>query len=629
MLVSMEIVDFCCFIHAKLELEKQGLVWVSGENRDTESATSNGSGKSTLFKALSWGLFGQTIDGERGDKVIRHGQREARVTLVLKDGWEVLRVRRKGSTRLTVSRVGTPLDGDKKVQQEKIIDLLGLDFHAFKNTALFGQNDTSRFASPHTRDAERKDMLHRLLRTGILKDCHKIALARVRETKETLARLEGAETAQQRAIDEAVERHDEAVSQMKRWKKDNELKVHVELAHAKALKVQARRAMSEAPDVDALREKEHELRMAIAKAERDREAAGEQRALANELRIKASSHGAKVTVATSVIVDVERQLDELDGESCPVCDSPLDGEHAARHIASLKERHAKASEEWEKRRKKQKALASRADKVEGASKVLEKATINLPLYRAQLTEVSEGLHEAATVTERAKEMVKRARMHLQRSKELEATANPHTMHFVSATEDIRKGESALSAIRSELYEWRKSQMYQEFWARGFSGQGLPSFILDAVVPMISDRANKYLGVLSDGDITVDVSTQRELKASKGEYRDELEIQWVIEGVPGYPPSGGQQRKIEIAIDLALMDLAESREGAGLDIFIADEILDGLDDEGTARVVQLLQALRKRRGTIFVISHQPAMGEAFERTAHVVKQLGTSYVEFAR
>ena len=51
------------------------------------------------------------------------------------------------------------------------------------------------------------------------------------------------------------------------------------------------------------------------------------------------------------------------------------------------------------------------------------------------------------------------------------------------------------------------------------------------------------------------------KSAKGEMRDEIDISWVIEGVPDKEPSGGQQRKIEVATDLALMDLVGMREKA--------------------------------------------------------------------
>jgi DNA repair exonuclease SbcCD ATPase subunit len=146
------------------------------------------------------------------------------------------------------------------------------------------------------------------------------------------------------------------------------------------------------------------------------------------------------------------------------------------------------------------------------------------------------------------------------------------------------------------------------------------------MPLLTSRANHYLEILTDGDINVDFSTQREMKSSKGEYKDEICIDWTIEGASGYPPSGGQLKKIEIATDLALMDLAISNNPKTPDILCLDEILDGLDDKGVQRVLLLLQELRKKRSTIFVISHDDRMSEVFEKSIVIKKKKGTSCLE---
>ncbi|MGW8177322.1 MAG: AAA family ATPase [bacterium] len=626
MLRELGIRDFCCFEDITLDLHKQGLIWVGGQNNDTEAATSNGSGKSTLFKALTWGLFGQTIDGERGDKVIRHGAKEASVAVALEGGWLIQRVRKKGSTRLALTKSALKVDGDKKALQDKINELLGLDFHAFKNTVLFGQNDTTRFANPMTRDADRKDMLHRLLRTEVLKECHKNVLARVRKTKEVLAGLESAEHIHASTRAEALDRATSVRSSLLAWNIEQSRRIDSALVKAKEFKANANAILKEAPNVDEMIELAEKYEAAISKAEEQQKTATAARTAAAELRIEASTHGAKAAVATSAMTSARTELDELDGDNCPVCGSPLDGEHAAQHIESVKSDLVKAEAERDRQRAECNRLNAEAQIKENEAKSLEKKASTLPRLRKRLAKVQSSIHAAETVAERAKGMVSRARTQLKRSKEIQAESNPHRVHLEEAEKSAKKAEGELKKVKGELHAYRKLQSHQEFWVRGFSGQGLPSFILDAVVPIITERANVYLGVLSDGDIVIDISTQRELKAAKGEFRDELDIQWTIEGVDNYPPSGGQQRKMEIAVDLALMDLAESREGSRLDLFIADEILDGLDVEGTERVVQLLQVLRKRRGTIFVVSHQPSMGEAFEQSINVVKDGGVSTLE---
>lgn len=182
--------DFCLFEAATLPLRKQGLVWICGDNRDTAAATSNGSGKTTLSKALTWCLYGESIDGEDGDEVIREGASRAVVELDLDGGWTIRRERAKGSPKLQLFKDGEPAKESKHDIQARIIELVGLDFAAFRNTALYGQNDIHRFADRRVSDKTRKEALQRLLRAEVLKVCSGIARGRAVERKRELAALE-------------------------------------------------------------------------------------------------------------------------------------------------------------------------------------------------------------------------------------------------------------------------------------------------------------------------------------------------------------------------------------------------------------------------------------------------------
>jgi len=197
---------------------------------------------------------------------------------------------------------------------------------------------------------------------------------------------------------------------------------------------------------------------------------------------------------------------------------------------------------------------------------------------------------------------------------------------------LKKARKKAAGFRKQIKQFESdkrsvqgSLSYVEFWERGFSNQGLPSYILDSVMPFVEKRANVYLRVLADGDIKLGFSTQRELK-SRDEKKDEIEITWEIEGKKNYPPSGGQQKKIEIATDLALMDLVATKEGEHVDLLALDEVLDGLDSEGCRRVLNLLRKLRKHRGSIFVVSHSSDVVEVFEKSIAVVKSGGVSIME---
>lgn len=171
-------------------------------------------------------------------------------------------------------------------------------------------------------------------------------------------------------------------------------------------------------------------------------------------------------------------------------------------------------------------------------------------------------------------------------------------------------------IMSESDELAQDLAHMEFWVKGFSNAGLSSYMMDSVMPALTERANHYLSILADGDITVSFDTQSKLKS--GDTREKLSISWVIEGENDTTPSGGQRKKISIAVDLALMDLVATRERAAVDLLLMDEMLDGLDATGRSRVMSLLGELRQKRSTIVVISHDNTIAELFENTMTVRK-----------
>jgi len=226
------------------------------------------------------------------------------------------------------------------------------------------------------------------------------------------------------------------------------------------------------------------------------------------------------------------------------------------------------------------------------------------------------------------DLARQAREKAAEARTLKDAPNPYLIDLEAATEKVRKLKRARKKASGAMRTLTEDLAHLEFWARGFGPTGLPSFALDTVMPFLTERANHYLKTLSDGDITINFSTQRELKSTAGELRDEIGITWFIEGIENYPPSGGQWKKMEVATNFALMDLVATREGSHVNILCLDECLDGMDREGRQRVVDLLHKLRSERESIFVISHDSDLSEVFERTLTVIKEDGVSRLERA-
>lgn len=637
--------DFCGYESFKLPLLKQGLTWIGAENRDSDAATSNGSGKTSLLKSIPWCLYGESIDGETGDKVIRNGTKCARVEGKIADDsgkvWTVVRERRKGSPLLQLIQPdGKPFKGAKDDTQNKIIDMIGLDFKAFKNTILYGQNDTARFARPTTKDAERKDTLHRAMRTDVLKECQEWVLERMRSLKADISMAEG----ELSRIDAKSGEHDIArlQSDFDGFEAERQEGIDEATAEARRAKGLATAASAEktptkpAVNTAPLRANVAKLEAAskVAEAaESELEALKPQLEKLLEKRLALKNKHNEIETKLQAL---DGQLEALKGSKCPTCTTPLAaGTTAANHKHALAEQHkellgslAAVEERWTEADKRAQEKSDEAKELQRKSgqqpQILREINrINKEISDAERArEAAKAAAEAAS--ERTQHYVDQAKQYLAQAKEWQARTNPHAERLSSAKSKLRELKESRKGFEAKRDAKAEELSYMEFWQRGFGNQGLPSFVLDSVMPYITERANHYLETLADGDIKMNFSTQRELKSAKGEMRDEISISWEIEGLDdSYPPSGGQLKKMEIATDLALMDLVASREGGSIDLLMMDEVLDGLDPEGRQRVLQLLHELRAKRGSIFVISHDAEVAEIFEKSLIVVKEDGVS------
>jgi len=137
----------------------------------------NGNGKSALFDALTWALWGKSRAKDNNDDDLVHlGQSEMEVELEFVSGEQRYRVLRKHAKKPSKARAGQTIlelqiatneafrsiSGNSKSEtQQKIIELLKLDYETFKNSAFLRQGHSDEFSIK--RPGERKEILANIL----------------------------------------------------------------------------------------------------------------------------------------------------------------------------------------------------------------------------------------------------------------------------------------------------------------------------------------------------------------------------------------------------------------------------------------------------------------------------------
>lgn len=84
-------------------------------------------------------------------------------------------------------------------------------------------------------------------------------------------------------------------------------------------------------------------------------------------------------------------------------------------------------------------------------------------------------------------------------------------------------------------------------------------------------------------------------------------------------SGGEKRKIDLALALAQRDLALSISGTSSNILILDEIFDNLDETAISSVSNMFSKVSTEIDSMFVITHMPSVNLAYDITLVVTKE----------
>jgi len=89
-------------------------------------------------------------------------------------------------------------------------------------------------------------------------------------------------------------------------------------------------------------------------------------------------------------------------------------------------------------------------------------------------------------------------------------------------------------------------------------------------------------------------------------------------------SGGERSSIDIAVDLAAIDILEDKFNKGMNLFILDEPFDGLDTISKEQYLELLKNLNTNKKLI-IIDHSSEVKEMVSDTIIIEKTNGISRI----
>jgi DNA repair exonuclease SbcCD ATPase subunit len=360
--------------------------------------------------------------------------------------------------------------------------------------------------------------------------------------------------------------------------------------------------------------------------------------------------------------DIGRQISEALTKICPTCKQGLGSDQVSHSIASpLVEKGQKKKSELEAiiimeeklpiisaAIEKNKEILSHTENLKNElSQTLQKAKDNLSLYLKAREEAKNGaLSHYRTVTE-AFEKDKR-------------DLNDHYAPIISSIESqmeaynqaFYKGQANLKAFQESVKKYEEQKQLAESRLTGLregilklqnetldiskeislasgSVKLLKSYanqLFQESLAIVAETATRILSRIpnmSTGTITFDAYKETKAGGLKEEVVAILSIDDEI-NVPVKSMSGGERAAIDLAVDLAVIEMIENRTGNGLDLFVLDEPFDGFDAICRENCLEVLKNHASDR-KIVIVDHSTETKEMVRDKILVVREGQTSRI----
>lgn len=642
---NVKIEGFMAIGSAVLGLADRGLVLIQGINKDDASAESNGSGKSTIPDAISWCLYGVTARGESGDDIINNNRKTASVVVDLIDDDEcIYRVSRyrkdKKHKNHVILEKRTPSGGtvisltlsSDKETQVRIDQIVGCDVDVFNAAIYQGQEQIPDM--PNMSDKQIKNLIEQAAGITVLEDCYKIALFEKNQKGHDVDRLNMERNAAILVVEQAEADKVRIVIRMSEW--DDEKKAKKATAEElersayklkKASDEKLARAEEKVPKINANIAKHKtvlEEKIGCDGVLLDLNGVRNEQATIVRLAENRVEQGSEVVERSkSKVVSIGSRV----GTSCGECGKEIK-ESDLKTIKNAAEMAVKLM--VKNLDKAVKNLATEQITLKACVAQSKKYEIEMPDY----TETSERLNKCNLVLAKIETLRVECKGFESAwdnatswTAEVDGSVNPHTAHNTGMLEKLKLATEDRDVLSEKF---RKSEVTYKLAVATmevYAPAGVRAHILDHVTPFLNSRTAHYLSALSDGNLSAEWSTVSFTK--KGDMREKFSIK--VSNMTGGQKfgllSGGEKRKVRLSCAMALQDVVSGRATKPIELFMADEIDDALDDAGLERLMGLLEEKARERGTVLVISHR-SLSDWIRQVAVVTKEGGEATISGA-
>ena len=664
---------------------------------DGDYHKSNGAGKSVVMESILWCLYNKSR-ATTMDDVITWGENRCEVSLSFSHSEKDYLVKRTRMRNTSTSTVDLfileedgkwkPLSGSTSGEtNDRIVNLLKIDYKTFVNSAYFRQNDISEFATSEA--SKKKEILKSIVDISRWDGFEKEGKKKAKDIQTEIVKLQAKFDALNSEVNNLL-LSEEDLSKASKLLDDKSrekgiLQDKVEALSEKYLKMKNNidtaswdRAVA---DISTLKSSGKELKIrfdqvitSLTKRLEKNEALS-AKILNLEKRIKTlsfdpeidkkiekmSSEGIEYSGSIQQSKIKLKELSEIhihEGK-CHVCHQGVDEETSARLLSeheSSVEHYTKKKASSEKRIQylgelKKELFQQKADNLE-IEKGRDEITGLISQQEILKEEIAEG---EAEKEELYTKMVETKRKISENEEVLSSLKNED---FQALHDELKASKSNLESLSDEILQvgirvgslkektqslsikkGELSEIKKDFdskneqmaifdkMVRMFGKSGIQSLLLEAVIEDLEKTTNRILSSISD-QFAISLETQR--VGSDGISTVEtLDLNVKKDGsLCGFSSlSGGEQFRIALSLRIALSEIATQHGGSALEFLLLDEINSPLDKSGVETLfVNIIKQLENKY-KILVITHDDSLKERFENVLDVSKINGESSISF--
>jgi DNA repair exonuclease SbcCD ATPase subunit len=614
-----------------VSLSDRGAVLICGEVDKTKSK-SNGAGKTTLIEAIIWCLFGRLSDKAKpGDKVVNwKSGKDCKVEIITKDGYRITRTRNyEGHSDLSLTLNGDIVEGGDSTNanaQQMLNGIFDLDFNTFICSMFFGQSSGSFLSLG---DSKKKEVIENLFGLTKLNYYAKVAKDRINKCEQEYNDLTAEINTKKSLILNIEEEINKYVSLAEEFENNRKLKVD---NYEKEI-VTLDEGRSDRINIDEVKKKwkiinKSEDKLTEIQDKKDNLFKQYKSIIDKiaDLNTEINNNKSELSIVDNKLSTINKHIDEWsnkEGEACPTCLREYDGPFIKQKAKETQESHIsevkKLTESSDELSDNVKSLENKSEVAKKAKDLIEskmnKHEDNIQLITEKMETLTSNVNTLSEA-EKHNELCDNVDSEIERYKslikEVKGEKNKYLDMSTESKDKIGVLNDELEELESKCEEIGKVASHYTYIYRAHNDKkNLRSYLISGSIPILNNRLSYYFNELNiESDIMFNDSLQ--IKSSKWPYEYH---------------SGGEKKRVDLALMCALYDTFVSIHGQLTNVLVLDEIDKELDKEGVDEYIRLiLDDLSNRIETILVISHKNDIDYAFPSQIKVMKDDGISFLE---